>query len=146
MPRPRHLDPPVRWNIAIPRSVALRVELLLFDPSTGRPQYGARGDLCAQILSRWAHDIAQQITLNGAISMILPDPLPDPKTLDAATRMRYISSGRQTVIAMEKGEAPAEALSDGQLRWLVELLQVDRGASSTARSKAATPQATLDDI
>ena len=48
-----HTDPPVKWRINVPQSVAAKVELMLFDPLKGEIKYGARSDLITKLLVEW---------------------------------------------------------------------------------------------
>jgi len=48
-----HTDPPVKWRINVPESVAAKVELMLFDPLKGEIKYAARSDLITKLLVQW---------------------------------------------------------------------------------------------
>ena len=49
------VDRPVRWELAIPESIAIPTSLLLTDPLTGRPKKGARSNLVTQLLKEHLH-------------------------------------------------------------------------------------------
>lgn len=51
--RKSHLDTPVNLVVSIPTSLAAKVELLLFDPTTNKPKYGGRSALIQQLLREW---------------------------------------------------------------------------------------------
>lgn len=51
--RKPHADPPTEWKVSIPTSIAAKVELLLTDPYTGKPEHGARSRLLTQLLVNW---------------------------------------------------------------------------------------------
>lgn len=55
MPRGKvsHLDPPIKWRVNIPESIAAKVELMLLNPLTGDIRYGARSDLITKLLKQW---------------------------------------------------------------------------------------------
>lgn len=40
--RKRHNDAPVNWKLSVPQSIAVQVELLLYDPLLNRVAYSAR--------------------------------------------------------------------------------------------------------
>jgi len=44
---------PHQWKVTIPSDLAAEVELLLFDPLTGKPQYGGRAKLLEALLREW---------------------------------------------------------------------------------------------
>lgn len=48
--RPQHTDPPVIWEISLPRSLTQKIEILLTDPLTGKTRYGARSKLIESLL------------------------------------------------------------------------------------------------
>jgi len=53
MGKKAHADPPVEMRINVPQSIAAKMELLLLDPLTRRPRYGARSDLITKLLREW---------------------------------------------------------------------------------------------
>jgi hypothetical protein len=53
MPRPFNPDLIRPWKIAIPATLAGRVEFALMDRITGKPIYGARNKLISALLTRW---------------------------------------------------------------------------------------------
>jgi len=59
--RKPHIDPPAKFEVSIPTSLAARVELLLYDPIAGKPRYGGRSQLVQELLSQW---VAGQISQN----------------------------------------------------------------------------------
>lgn len=63
MPRGRKplTDKSVEWKISLPSSVAVRVELFLTNPLTGKPRYGTRSKLITQLLQDWL-DVMQPTT------------------------------------------------------------------------------------
>lgn len=46
----------VRWEVKIPDHLAARVEVLCADPSTKRPVYGFRSQLCSELLEQWVRE------------------------------------------------------------------------------------------
>lgn len=52
---PRHVSPDLMkdWKIVLPATLAGSVEFELLDKSTGKPRYGERSRLIAQLLSDW---------------------------------------------------------------------------------------------
>lgn len=75
------IDPPVDYVLSIPRSLAAKVELLLYDPVFGRPKYGGRSGLIQQLLRDWIE--AQGLT-PAANSAKVEFPSPPPTTHDRA--------------------------------------------------------------
>ena len=63
--RKSHGDPPVKWNINLPTTLAAEVELLLTDPLTGIPEYGKRSKLIQELLYGW---VAQRRRQHGSAS------------------------------------------------------------------------------
>lgn len=49
----KQADRPEDWKISLPRSITAPVSLLLADPLTGRPKYGARSRLIERLLREW---------------------------------------------------------------------------------------------
>ena len=47
------LIPTIDWKCQIPVDIAAKVDLLLLDPSSGRPVFGARSSLVATLLREW---------------------------------------------------------------------------------------------
>lgn len=43
----------VRWKIIVPEALALRIELRYVDPTTGKPDYGARSRLITALLEEF---------------------------------------------------------------------------------------------
>ena len=62
-------DRPVKKNLAIPESVADRVDEQLRDPFTQRPAFGAWASLVTQLLTKW---------LNGEITVTVKLKKPAP--------------------------------------------------------------------
>lgn len=60
----------VQWKICVPSVLAAEVELRLFDPLTGKPKYGARGDLIVELLRKHLN--------------MPEDPAPEPSSEDGA--------------------------------------------------------------
>jgi len=50
------LDPPVRWELSLPSSLAAQVEVLLADPVRGKTSYGARTKLITRLLREWLRE------------------------------------------------------------------------------------------
>ena len=50
MARKFHVDPPIKLQINVPRSVLDKVEILLFDPVTGQRKYGALSEFVTRLL------------------------------------------------------------------------------------------------
>jgi len=46
-------DPPVRWELSLPLSLATEIELALLDPLRGKVAHGARTDLVTMLLRQW---------------------------------------------------------------------------------------------
>lgn len=42
----------IQWRIWLPEEIAVAVEVSLFNPGTGKPDYGARSHLVAELLQR----------------------------------------------------------------------------------------------
>lgn len=53
MPRKKLADPPVEIHISLPSSIVARLEILLADPLTGKPRYGARARLINRLVNDW---------------------------------------------------------------------------------------------
>lgn len=51
--RPSSLEDRVTWHIPLPASLAAKIELLFYDPLTGRVSYGKRAELVVKLLSEW---------------------------------------------------------------------------------------------
>jgi hypothetical protein len=51
--RKASLDPPVEWTVNVPSSIAVQIDLLLSDPLTGKPRYGARAKLVTALLQHY---------------------------------------------------------------------------------------------
>lgn len=45
--------PMVKWKVSLPTPLAAEIEILLYDPLTGRPQYGGRSQLIETLLRTW---------------------------------------------------------------------------------------------
>ena len=58
MPRNPNADLLKPWKIAMPATLAGRIEYALLDRITGKPKYGARNALIAALLERW---LAEQV-------------------------------------------------------------------------------------
>jgi len=56
--RPQHTDPPVIWEISLPRSLTQKIEILLTDPLTGKTRYGARSRLIESLLLSYLNTLA----------------------------------------------------------------------------------------
>lgn len=48
--RKAHADVPVSWRLSIPQSIAVQVELLLYDPLLGQVGYSARSDYVCTLI------------------------------------------------------------------------------------------------
>jgi len=70
MPRGRkpHSDPPVAMYLSVPSSLAAKVDLLLFDATTGKPKYGGRSGLVQLLLRGW---------VDGQITIAQHSPTPE---------------------------------------------------------------------
>lgn len=51
--RKAHVIPSVFWRIGIRKDIADKVELLLTDPVLGSIEYGARGKIITELLTKW---------------------------------------------------------------------------------------------
>lgn len=71
MPRGRkpHVDPPTTFTINLPSSLAGKLELLLYDPISGKPKYGGRSQLVQELLRKW---VDEQISQNQSPSALTP--------------------------------------------------------------------------
>lgn len=49
----RRNGPSVEWKISIPQELALRIELLFYDPANRKPDYGARSALITELLKTY---------------------------------------------------------------------------------------------
>ena len=56
MSRPLNPDLTKEWKVSLPATLAGTVEFYLFDPLHGKPLYGARGKLIAELLNRWVEE------------------------------------------------------------------------------------------
>lgn len=74
--RPRHHDRPTNIMVSIPETLNAKVELLLYDPTTGKPRYGGRSALIQQLLRDWVE--AQQLTQGGNYAIINSSPQDPP--------------------------------------------------------------------
>ena len=52
-------DPPISKELSLPSSLVAEVELRLYDPSTGKPKYGAFAQLVERLLRDWIRQGAQ---------------------------------------------------------------------------------------
>lgn len=50
MPRPKSIEPFVKWTVLVPAVLAAEFELLFFDNVHGKPQYGKRSEIITQLL------------------------------------------------------------------------------------------------
>ncbi len=57
-------DRPIRWEIAIPTSLATQVELLLSDPLLGKPKYGTRSALMTKLIRDWLVKQKKEVKTN----------------------------------------------------------------------------------
>ena len=76
--RKAHGDPPVKWNINLPTTLAAEVELLLTDPLNGVPEYGKRSKLIQELLYGWVAQRRRQHesgAVNPSVASILPKKL-----------------------------------------------------------------------
>lgn len=53
MPRPRNPYLRADWKICLPAPLAAEIDLMLEDPLTRKPKYGARSKLIESLLSEW---------------------------------------------------------------------------------------------
>lgn len=60
--RRRHSDPPVNYYISMPQTLAAKIELALFDPTTGKPKYGGRSQLFQILARRWLEEGSPDLT------------------------------------------------------------------------------------
>lgn len=67
MNRPRN-DPPVKFQTYIPKSLALRVDILLHDPIYSRTKYGSRSSLVEQLLRQWIQDVSMLAAKHTSIT------------------------------------------------------------------------------
>lgn len=49
-----------KWKVPVPATIAGAVELVLCDPLTRQPKYGARTTLIAALLENWLDTIAEK--------------------------------------------------------------------------------------
>lgn len=57
MPRPRNPYLRADWKICLPAPLAAEIDLMLEDPLTRKPKYGARSKLIEQLLSQWSASV-----------------------------------------------------------------------------------------
>ena len=74
--RKPHGDPPVKWNINLPTTLAAEVELLLTDPLTGVPEYGKRSKLIQELLYGWVEKYRRQPLTQPQDTPIIPPGSP----------------------------------------------------------------------
>jgi metal-responsive CopG/Arc/MetJ family transcriptional regulator len=67
--RKPHADPPVDVMVSLPTTLNAKLELLLYDPLTGKPRYGGRSALIQQLIREWVEkqQIATQEEGSSAI-------------------------------------------------------------------------------
>lgn len=53
MPRRPNNEMRTEWKISLPATLAGQIEMLLLDPITGKPRYGARRQLIEGLLTEW---------------------------------------------------------------------------------------------
>ena len=44
------------WKLRIPQEIAVQIELVLMDPATQKPRYGAKSLLVSQLLQRYIRE------------------------------------------------------------------------------------------
>ena len=59
--RRRHNDPPVNYYLSLPTTLAAKIELALFDPTTGKPKYGGRSQLFQLLARQWLEQGAPEL-------------------------------------------------------------------------------------
>jgi hypothetical protein len=61
--RRKHHESTTPWSFNMPSHLAMRVDLLLLDPMTGKVKYGSRIQLIEQLLREWlAKQVSQGLT------------------------------------------------------------------------------------
>lgn len=72
MARPKLITPSVQIKAYLSADVAAKLEILVFDDSRGKPQYGARSELINRLLRYWigasGHAQESQLKLDAARS------------------------------------------------------------------------------
>jgi hypothetical protein len=53
MPRPKSVEPFVKWTVLVPAVLAAEFELLFFDNVHGKPQYGKRSEIITHLLREY---------------------------------------------------------------------------------------------
>lgn len=65
----RPLNPHLRaeWKLSVRATIAARVDLLLEDPVTRKPKYGARSKLIEGLLEQWLADQGEVVERNTPV-------------------------------------------------------------------------------
>lgn len=64
--RPRNPQLRADWKLSLPAPIAAKADLMLLDPLSQRPKYGARSRLVAALLEQWL------ASLDGEIAPPIP--------------------------------------------------------------------------
>lgn len=71
MARPRNIVPPSTVNITLPEDVRLKIDLFLWDTSTGRVPYGAYGKFVTELAKKHFEHVELDLSpYTGAIAGI----------------------------------------------------------------------------
>lgn len=63
--RHKNIDPPETVTLNIPRSVILKIRVLLADPGSGKIRYGAMAKLVTVLLEQWLSKNAATLGKSG---------------------------------------------------------------------------------
>lgn len=61
MVRPKHIDPPVRQDINLPKSVYDKMKTELYSEVEGRVPYGAMSALVTELVTQWLEQRGVQV-------------------------------------------------------------------------------------
>lgn len=68
MPRSRNEDRPQKVTISVPETVITRVNLLLIDPMTLKPAYGALSMLMTSLLKQWLSEQGSKEVVENTVT------------------------------------------------------------------------------
>lgn len=70
MARPRNPELRANYKLSIPAPLAAEVDLLLIDPITRKPKYGARSKLIAALLRNWLATYHDGLNVSPAVPTV----------------------------------------------------------------------------
>lgn len=56
----RRRGPTTEWKVSLPSELALNIELLFYDPSSRKPNYGARSALVTTLLQQYWENLPDE--------------------------------------------------------------------------------------